>query len=199
MKANQLATLVLRLLGIYCLIQVVPTITVLSSLVIVARTIEHSDNLIFTTFVQASIPAICWLAVAILLLKFSIPWGEKLASGISEETVASISFEQVQILAFAVVGVVLLAEGLSQLCGRVYSIINSMGRFDKVQYPSGMQFIDWHTLLSAFGFLLETALGAWMFFGARGFANFWRSMRNFGTPKLPENEKSLNRNSDSTI
>jgi hypothetical protein len=78
MKANQLATLVLRLLGIYCLIQIVPTVVALSTMVIIARTIF------------------------------------------------------------------------------------------------------------AAGIILKTALGLWMFFGARGFANLWRTLQNFGTPNPSE-------------
>lgn len=187
MKANQLATLVLRLLGIYCLIQIVPTVTVLSSITIVAETAENSDFPSAMAFVHASIPSICWLVVAILLFVFSVPWGERLANGINAERIIEISFEQMQVLAFAVVGVLLLTEGLSQLCGSIYSISISIGHFNREQNPIGPQFNDWRSLLSAFGFLLKTIIGALMFFGAQGFANFWRSMRNFGTPKPPEN------------
>src|SRR5271170_2214659 len=143
MKANQLATLVLRLLGIYCLIQIVPTVVALSSMGIIARTIEHSDNPIIMTFVQASVPAICWLFVAVLLFVFSIPWGEKLTKGINEEKITGISFEQVQVLAFAVAGALIFAEGVSQLFGSINSALISLKHFNKDQYPEGMQFNDW--------------------------------------------------------
>jgi len=186
MKANQLATLVLRLLGIYCLIQIVPTIVTVSSIVIVARTVEHSDNPIFGTFVQSSIASICWLVIAILLLVFSVRLGKKLATGIDSEKITEVSFEQVQVLAFAVVGAWLAAEGLSQLCGSIYSALTSVQHFNTNQYPNGPQYIDWHLILRALGMLLQIAIGLWMFLGAHGFASFWRSMRNFGTPKPPE-------------
>jgi hypothetical protein len=39
--------------------------------------------------------------------------------------------------------------------------------------------------LTAIGTLLKAMLGLWLFFGARGFANFWRFLRNAGTPKPP--------------
>ena len=187
MKTNQLATLVLRLLGIYCIIQVVPTVTILSSMAIAAKIAEHSDFPIAMAFVQASISSICWLMVAILLFVFSAPWGERLAKGINMEKITGISFEQVQVLAFAVVGALLIAEGLSQFCGSIYSISISVDHLNRNQNPMGPQFIDWHSLLSAFGFILKTLIGAWMFFGTNGFANFWRSAQNFATPNPPEN------------
>src|SRR5271170_5106445 len=140
MKANQLATLVLRLLGIYCFIQIVPKIVALSSMGMVARTIEHSDNSIIMTFVQASIPSICWLVIAVLLFVFSIPWGERLTKGISEEKITGISFEQVQVLAFAVVGALIFAEAISQLFGSIQSALISLKHSNKDQYPEGMQF-----------------------------------------------------------
>jgi hypothetical protein len=186
MKANQLATLVLRLLGIYCLLQVLPTIVTLSSLVVVARMVEHSNNLILTTFVQASVPSICWLIVAVLLLKFSIPLGSKIATGIDDEKITEVSFEQVQVIAFAMVGAWLAAEGLSQLCNSIYSVFASAQHFNSNQYPGGPQYIDWHLILRAFGVFLQTAIGLWMLFGTQGFLNFWRAMRNFGTPKSLE-------------
>jgi hypothetical protein len=187
MKANQLATMVLRLLGVYCLIQIIPTLIELGDLFFIEGKMNHSDNSIFQTFIPASIPSICWLVTTTLLFLFSGPLGEKLGRGINEEKTTEISFEQIQILAFAIVGVFLLVEGLSQLCVNIYAALTSLKHFNKDQYPGGMDFIDWRAVLSAVGVILKTAIGAWMFFGARGFANLWHSLRNFGTPKPPEN------------
>lgn len=187
MKANQLATLVLRLLGIYCLIQVIPTIAEMSGFLFVESKIDHSDNSILLTFVRASAPSICWLVISILLLLFSAPLGEKLGKGISEEKNSEISFEQTQALAFAIVGVFFLVESLSQFSISIYAASVSLKHLNKDQYPGGMDFNDWRAVLSAVGVVLKISIGAWMFFGARGFANLWRSFKNFGTPKPPEN------------
>ncbi|HEY4952600.1 MAG TPA: hypothetical protein VII71_04340 [Verrucomicrobiae bacterium] len=187
MKVNQLATLVLRLLGIYCFLQIVPTVATLSSLIFTMRIADHSDGLTIGAFTPVLLPLIGWLVIAILLFACSAQWGEKLTKSSNEASITTISFEQMQILAFAVVGALIFAEAISQLFGSIYSASISFKHLNKDQYPTGMQFNDWHSLLNAFGIILKTALGLWMFFGARGFANFWRSTRNFGTPKPPEN------------
>jgi hypothetical protein len=187
MKANQLATLVLRLFAIYCLIQFVPTVSILSSEMILVKAVDHSDISFASAFVSALIPSSCWLAVTVLLFVYSAQFGKWLAGDIDEANITRISFEQVQALAFAVAGALIIAEGVSQLFGSVYSALASLKHLNKNQYPSGMEFKDWHSLLFAFGVLLKTALGAWMFFGTRGFVNLWRSLQNFGTPKTPEN------------
>ena len=45
---------------------------------------------------------------------------------------------------------------------------------------------DPYLIAYAVGVLLKAALGLWLFFGAQGFVNCWRSLRNFGTPKPPQ-------------
>ena len=117
MKANQLATLVLRLLGVYCLVQIVPTVAALSSLIFTMRIADHSDISLIGAFAPAFIPLIFWLIIAILLFVRSVQWGERLARDIGETNITTVSFEQIQVLAFAVVGVLIFAEGVSQFFG----------------------------------------------------------------------------------
>jgi hypothetical protein len=187
MKANQLATLVLRLMGVYCLIQIVSTIAALSSLIFTMRVAEHADFSNPNVFMPTLIPLIAWVVVAVLLFARSVPWGESLAKNFCETIITTISFDQIQALAFAVAGVMIFADGASRLLGDVYSVAISVNHFNKDQYPAGAQYYDWRLILLAFGALLKTALGLWMFFGTKGFANLWSSARNFGTPKQPEN------------
>ena len=185
MKTNQLATLVLRLLGIYCLIVFVPFVTVFSSALYYARSDSNYGTLIIAL---AALFCLLWLAVGISLIAFSVSWGNKLATGIAESNVTNLPFEQMQALAFAVAGGLIFAESLPQLFNSIYSLFVSFNHLaNREQYPAGTRFHEWNTLLIAMGTLLKAGLGLWLFFGARGFANFWRSMRNFGTPKPPEN------------
>jgi hypothetical protein len=186
MKANQLATLALRLIGIYILVEFVPVIPVSLMFAPFLQENLNTYEIIMTAVVVLSVTA--QFIVGILLIVKSVPWGEKLMPQNSTEiNVTSISFEQVQVLAFAAVGALIFAGALSQLFNSIYSASIALTHFNKEQYPAGTQIYDWRSLLTAFGVLLKTALGLWMFFGARGFANFWRSLRNFGTPKPPEN------------
>jgi hypothetical protein len=200
MKANQLATLVLRLLGIYCLTQVIPAISISSS---IAPIISSQDNLGITETTEVAV-VILFLAfqivIVILLIAKSVPWGEKLSpQDIGETNFTAVSFEQVQMFAFAVVGVLIFAGALPQLLNSISSIYISLHQITGKGQYSGVTSYNLRTLLICIGTILKAALGLWMFFGARGFANLWRSLKNFGTPKPPENKKTLNRESDSTI
>jgi len=130
------------------------------------------------------LPFLCRLVLGTLLLAYSIPWGEKLtAKGNDAGNIAAISFEKIQVLAFAVAGVLIFSDALPQLLNNIFSFFASLHQVtDRSQPPAYAEF-NARTLLIAVGTLLKAALGLWLFFGAHGFANFWRSMRNVGTPK----------------
>jgi hypothetical protein len=144
-------------------------------------------SLVVMTFLGAA----CWLAVGISLLVFSKPLAERITPDASEganAAVAAVSFEQVQALAFALAGVFIFAETVPQLFPRIFTVLLYL--FGLNHGNQGLPFDQQARrteFSAAFGGLLKAGLGLWLFFGARGFANFWRSLRNFGTPKAPEN------------
>jgi hypothetical protein len=184
MKPDQLATLVLRLLGIYCLIVFVPMVPLFSSVVFYAR--SSNDNYGMAAIILAVLFLVFWLGVGILLMVCSVPWGKKLApKDIGEGNITAVSFEQIQILVFAVAGVLIFAEALPQLLNSIFSFFTSLNQVAGRSQPPAYAEFNWRSLLGAIGTLLKAALGLCLFFGAHGFANFWRSLRTFGTPKPP--------------
>ena len=185
MKANQLATLVLRLMGIYCLIVFFPIVPVFSNAVIYAGSIHDYSGIaaIITMILSLAVQ----LGVGILLIAFSVPWGKRLTTDFADSNVTALPFEQIQVLAFAVAGVLIFAESLPQLFNSFLSFLNSLHQMNAENRIPGEAADNWRILLTSLGTILKAALGLWMFFGARGFANLWRSLKNFGTPKPPEN------------
>ena len=186
MKPNQLATLVLKLIGIYCLTQVIPVVSSFISLLAFGRGRSDPSQIIFS--LVAGLLLLCWFGGCILLIVKSGQWGEKLVpANTGDDGRAMISSEQVQVLAFAVAGVVIFAEALPQLFSSAASFFVSLNQTaSKSDYLTGSQVNIWRTFLYATGTLVKAALGLWMFFGARGFADCWRSLRTFGTPKPPQ-------------
>ena len=184
MKANQLATLVLRLLGIYCLIVFVSMVPLFSSVLFYARSSNDSSGL--AVIIIAVLFLVFWLGVGIALIVCSVPWGEKLTpKNMGEGNITAVSFEQIQMLAFAVAGVLIFSEALPQLLNSISSFFSSLHQVTGRNQPPAYTEFNWRSLLSAVGILLKAALGLWLFFGARGFANLWRSLRTFGTPNPP--------------
>jgi hypothetical protein len=184
MKPNQLATLVLRLLGIYCFVVFVPMAPLFGSVLFYAQ--SRHDNSGIAAIVLTVLFLIFWLGIGTLLIVCSVPWGEMLTpKNMSEGNITAVSFEQIQILVFAIAGVLIFSDALPQLLNSFYSFFASLNQVAGTNQPPAYAEFNWRSLLAATGTLLKAALGLWLFFGARGFANFWRSMRNFGTPKPP--------------
>lgn len=188
MKPNQLATLVLRLLGIYCLLQFIPTLTLTSPsvpILLAGENLGAYEELLITAVLLF---LAFQLLIGILLIVKSVPWGDKLTrQNASETNTSTIAFEQVQMLAFAVAGVLIFAGALPQLFSSLVSFFISIGQISRPnQYSNGSLLYSWRSLLMAIGVFLKAAVGLWMFLSARTFANFWRKLRNFGTPTTPQ-------------
>jgi hypothetical protein len=185
MKPSQLATLVLRLMGIYCLVLLIPMAGLLNSVFIYSQ--NSSSGVGVATVVIALLVSVGWLAVGILLIVFSRPLGDMLSPVTGDEgKITAVSIEQVQVLAFAVAGVLIFAEALPQLLNYIVVFLHYLIQLKQENsYPHARWPLNRFGYAAAIGTVLKAALGLWLFFGARGFANFWRSMRNFGTPKPP--------------
>ena len=196
MKPKHLATLVLRLLGIYCLIQVIPAITISTSTVAVAQgsTVtqgrpDRPEFAMIAAIAMAGLYLASWLVAGILLIVRSVPWGERLTpKEVGEGNLTAVSFEQIQALVFAAAGVLIFAGALPQLLNSMVSLLSGMNQLVGRNSSGGTSPYIWRALLTAVGTLLKAALGLWLFFGARGFAGFWRSLRTFGTPNPPQIE-----------
>jgi len=196
MKPNQLATLVLRLFGIYCLIQVIPAITISTSTVAAAQgftyaqgKLDRSEVAMIAAMVMVALYLAFWLVVGILLIVRSVPWGEMLTpKDIGEGNITEVSFENIQTLVFAAAGVLIFAGALPQLLNSIFSFFSNTHQIIGGNSSGSTSYnnYNWRALLIAIGTLIKAALGLWLFFGARGFANFWRSLRTFGTPKSPQ-------------
>lgn len=183
MKANQLATLVLRLMGIYCLILLIPMAELLNNVIFYA---QNGSGGVGTAVVIITLAlSVGWLAIGISLIVFSRSLGEMLSPTKSDEgSITAVSFEQVQVLAFAVAGVLIFAEALPQLLSYIFAFLHYLiQRKQENPYSDTGWPFNRFGYAAAIGTFLKAVLGVWLFFGARGFANFWRSLRNFGTPK----------------
>jgi hypothetical protein len=182
MKPNQLATLVLRLLGIYCLVQVIPVASIFTS--VIFSTI-NSANRSISMAILAALFLISPIVIGVLLITRSVPWSEKLIpKNASDGNISAVSFEQVQMLAFAVSGILIFASALPQLFSSIFNLLHSLSPENSRNADSVHN--SPYLIEYAVGTLLKAALGLWLFFGAQGFTNCWRSLRNFGTPKPPQ-------------
>jgi len=177
MKANQLATLVLRLIGVYFIAQ-----TVIEFPLYGLEAITELGG----RYGQIAIETLTGLAattvIGVLLIVFSALLGKKLApNNSSDEGISAITFKQAQTLAFAIAGVLIFANTLPQLFNSIFNLLRATTTDTYQVIQPGRRDVE-----LAVGVILKTTFGIWLFFGAEGFANFWGSLRNFATPKPPQ-------------
>jgi len=94
MKPNQLATLVLRLMGIYCLVLLIPMSELFNNVLFYAQ--SGSGSVGTAMVVITLVLLIGWLSVGISLMVFSKVLGEMLCPTKPDEGgITAVSFEQI--------------------------------------------------------------------------------------------------------
>lgn len=184
MKANQWATLTLRLLGIYLLTIAIPLLVESFEPLFNAVRLGNIGAAIF-----AFLPTIgATLVIGALLIAFSVPLGAKLAPATTHhQDVTPVTFRQIETLAFAVAGLLIFAGALPQLFTSVFNLLFYLQSGNSRVYENGASYTRQATEL-AIGVSLKATIGLWLFFGTDGFANFFNSMRNLGTPTPPREQ-----------
>lgn len=174
MKPNQFAALILRLLGIYCLIQSVNTFSTLAfafSYYTGAPIQNRSQPDELQIIIVAGSFGLRLLIAYVLLTRAESLANRFVPPDVAQISSSAISLEQIQMLAFAVAGIATFADSLPQLS----------------TYALGLSYrpsiFSLRNQLIGGGSFLKAALGLWMFLAPRSFVNFWLSFRNFGTPK----------------
>ena len=179
MKANQLAILALRLMGIYCLVEGISMLPFF-----VTATFGGAKGPDFSMAIGGAATLVVISAVGILLIVFSVSWGGKLTpTEASEEKNSPVTFRQVQVFGFALAGILIFANALPQLFNSIFNLLRATST-----NPDGFFNTSRSQIEYAIGTIAKAVFGIGLFFGADGFANFWSSLRNFATPKPPQSQ-----------
>ena len=124
MKAKELATLMLRLVGIYCLIQAISHATLFINLIIMRSGVGGSAGSDWALELSL-MPGILLGSIGVILFVFAPGLGNWLMPEASRESVvAAIAYEDWQRLLIAAVGALIFAGALPQLPAAVAAFLN---------------------------------------------------------------------------
>ncbi len=172
MSKREIAALAVRLLGIYCLVQSLPYIQGLVWSFSAEVPFSHG----LAVALQALLPAALLMAGGVFLLLRADRVGVFVGGNEPDQPVTQAwSTHQVQSIAFSAVGAYLLAVSLPDLCMLVVQAIYAHIA------TSGMPQAQVQVLIRQQGArvlesLLRTALGLWLFLGAKGWSNLWHRL-----------------------
>ena len=179
MSPINLAVVGLRLLAIYCFVQAIPLISEFG--VIGAMFFPEAFRSSQTTAIFSSLlPGGSLLVLAIVLFIFSEPLARRLTFSLSGDGKESIcTFEQLQALAFAVAGILILATSLPSFGKALQSLFILYSSHQQgATNPTDRVFSSW---LYSVGVFAQMAVGLLLILNPKGFRNVWHRLRTAGT------------------
>lgn len=180
MTKREIASLALKLLGIYCLIQALTFLAGVLNLVgLNAAKMDLSWSLLV---VAGVLPILGYLLAGFVLLAFGDRVSEKLMheDKVAGARVSKITTREVQTLAFSVVGIYVIATSLPDLASLLWSIAFYYRKGGPELARAGAENV-WQ---SAIQVVVEFAVGAGLFLGSRGVSSLWFFLQKARGPKL---------------
>jgi hypothetical protein len=179
MTKKEIVSLSLKLAGIYCLIM---AISYLSFAIMSAHSALRQgfwDMLIsitpFVSLLLSFTPVVLLLLFGAYLI-FSSKLPSKIASSmIEEEKTTSFTFQDIQVLAFSIIGVWLLSSAIPAFIRPIVQII-----LYSTSQRSVSVFRDSYMISQIVAAVLKLALGIYLFSGGKGLAKLWQK---FQSPK----------------
>ena len=166
MTKKEIVSLSLKLAGIYCLIMSISYLSFTSANVATAWRRDDLWHMLtsITSFVLLLLsftPSVSLLLFAAYLI-FSRKLPSRMASSIiiQEEEATSFTFQDIQMLAFSIIGVWLLSSAIPRLCATVV-------RMTELQSAS-------YIISQMVTGVLKVALGIYLFLGGKGLARLWQ-------------------------
>ncbi len=170
MTKKEIVSLSLKLAGIYCLIMSISYLTFTSVNVATAMRRESLWHMLtsITSFVLLLLsftPSVSLLLFAAYLI-FSRKLPSRMASSIiiQEEEATSFTFQDIQMLAFSIIGVWLLSSAIP----RFFATIVRMTELQLASYIISQIVAE----------VLKVALGIYLFSGGKGLAKLWQKLQS---------------------
>jgi hypothetical protein len=175
MKSRELASLALKLLGVYAIIEALPLLQYLQYvLAVIDQAGRRDSGMQPWTAVLGLVPLLLMAGTAFLLLTRSDGLARMLVPEDREMVTGGLSGQEIQTIAFSVAGAMVFILGVPALL----QVILRLTILGPAYYGSRQSVDSWfvNVVLSGIGPFLQCALGFILFFRSRGVANFWHNL-----------------------
>lgn len=183
MPIKDLARLSCRVLAVYTLVQAIQSLNHFA--VLPVSMMERFPSGVTALMAMAAfIPPILLFALAVVLWFRADRFAGDMVSGKNtpgEST--AVGGEDVQVIAFSAVGVLVLAGAVPEL----FQFVSSLILQKSFQYHPFSETVSVYTLSRAIGLAVRLVIGLWLLLGARGLAGFIKTLREAGL-REPENK-----------
>jgi len=167
MTKRDIATLSFKVLSIYALIRAIDKL----SDIFYINFQGYDNKTIILNLALISVPLILLVICSLLLWFFAPLLANSIFKSIIPEDKSDASLENIQRIAFSIVGLYLIASGLPELVNMVTIFVTPL--MTSVPVRGGLS----PMINLSIVFILKIALGLWLLLGSRGLINFIRSTR----------------------
>lgn len=181
MSKREFASIMLKLLGIYALLQAVIMVTPLILSPGLFNPHTKYNFFFWSALVKSTFPALLLLATAVVLLAYSGSLARKLIKEDGEfSLLATLSGREFQAICFSVAAVFIFASGISG----VTMLFSSLWTIASARSQDGIVAHRHVSYAWAAGFtvVLRLGLAAYLFFGAPRLADYWHRIHNAPQP-----------------
>ena len=178
MTKKEIISLSLKLAGIYCLIMAISHLgyavpSVVSSLMRQGFWSMITSISTFLLLLLSLTPSVLLLLLGVYLIFSNALPSKMAASMIQEEKTTSCTFLDIQVLAFSIIGVWLIAGAISNFIQPVVRVIVLHSTSRPVSFFQSSYFIS-QILIG----VLKLALGIYLFLGAKGLTKLWQKFQS---------------------
>jgi hypothetical protein len=185
MSSREVASLALKLLGVYAIIHALPFLQYLGAIAALPRSERANVATAVWAYLAVLVPFLLVAAVAFILLTHSESIARMLVKEDREIAPGGPSMRDVQTIAFSIVGVLVFILAIPG----IYQSILSLWYLGRGYYggpsPERSQ-LYLKIATSAAGPVIQCTLGLVLFFRSRGLANFWHSLQSARYAKIDE-------------
>jgi len=169
MNTRSVASLSLKLLGIYAIILALPHTQILLFFTQSFHGRETSPLMI----VGYLAPFLLLIATGATLICFSAKLSRLLVSTSDSKSEPETSTSDIQAIAFSIAGVIIAAKAIP----RITQIVTNIS----LLYNKGLESMAERAIAQAWasglGLVVQLAIGLWLFFGARGLTHMWQRLQ----------------------
>ena len=171
MKKRETTSLLIKLMGIYCLVQFAPSLIYILQFLATIRDHHNVWMKLATAGVMIIFPAI-WIGFCALIIRKSDSVAKRIYREDSDASqISGLEFQEVQTLGYNFIGLLLIVQSFPQIVNLLASLKAQQVYIP--QYTTEQKFYM-HTLPSLLSFLTQFILGWILFLKPKGLANLWK-------------------------
>lgn len=188
MTKRETTSLLVKLMGIYCLVQFAPSLIYILGFITTIRDSQQIWMKLATVGTMIIFPAI-WIGFCILIIRKSDSVAKRLYREDSDASqLSSLGFQELQVLGYNFIGLLLLVQSFPQIVSLLTTI-----KTQQVYYSSSWtkQGFYLNTLPRLLSFLTQFILGLILFLKPKGLANLWKKAQVMKYERVKSDNKAL--------